>query len=37
MPVGITEAPQDAVVRGLAKLLANARLLEMVRLKRGLS
>lgn len=37
MPVGVTEAPQDAVVRGLAKLLNNSRLLETLRIKRGLS
>lgn len=37
MPVGVTEAPQDAVVRGLAKLLTNNRLLETLRIKRGLS
>lgn len=37
MPVGLTEGPQDAVVRGLAKLLTNSRLLETMRLKRGLN
>lgn len=37
MPVGVTESPQDALVRGLAKLLTNRHLLEAVRLKRGLS
>lgn len=37
IPVGVTEAPQDAVVRGLAKLLKNNRLLETLRIKRGLS
>ena len=37
MPVGLAEAPQDAVVRGLAKLLNNHRLLELLRIKRGLS
>lgn len=37
MPVGVTESPQDAVVRGLAKLLGNKRLLETLRIKRGLS
>ncbi len=37
MPVGVTEVPQDVLVRGLAKLLTNRRLLEAVRLKRGLS
>ena len=37
IPVGVTEAPQNAVVRGLAKLLTNNRLLETLRIKRGLS
>ena len=36
MPVWVTEEPQDAVVRGTAKLLKNEKLLETVRVKRGL-
>jgi rod shape-determining protein MreB len=36
MPVALAESPQDAVVRGLAKLMGDSRLLEMLRLKRGL-
>lgn len=36
MPVWVTEEPQDAVVRGCAKLLLNEKLLEEVRVKRGL-
>ena len=36
MPVWVAEEPQDAVVRGCAKLLANEKLLEEVRVKRGL-
>lgn len=37
MPAAVAGSPADAVVRGLAKLLASRRLLETVRLKRGLS
>lgn len=37
IPAGVAEAPQDAVVLGLAKLFNNPRLLETLRLKRGLS
>lgn len=36
MPVWVAEEPQDAVVRGCAKLLADEKLLEEVRVKRGL-
>lgn len=36
MPVWVAEEPQDAVVRGCAKLLEDASLLEEVRVKRGL-
>lgn len=36
MPVWVAEEPQNAVVRGCAKLLADAKLLEEVRIKRGL-
>ncbi|MCG2691480.1 rod shape-determining protein [Microgenomates group bacterium] len=36
MPVWVAEEPQDAVVRGCAKLLGDEKLLEEVRVKRGL-
>ena len=36
MPVWITDNPQDAVVKGCGKLFKNEKLLEMVRVKRGL-
>ncbi len=36
MPVWVTEEPQDAVVRGCGKLFKNEKLLEAVRIKRGL-
>lgn len=36
MPVGITEEPKDAVVKGCAKLLISPKLLDEVRVKRGL-
>lgn len=36
MPVWIADNPEDAVVKGCAKLLKDARLLESVRVKRGL-
>ncbi|MDZ7587419.1 MAG: rod shape-determining protein [Patescibacteria group bacterium] len=36
MPVWVAEEPQDAVVRGCAKLLTDEKLLEEVRVKRGL-
>ncbi|MBU1323503.1 rod shape-determining protein [Patescibacteria group bacterium] len=36
MPVWVAEEPQDAVVRGCAKLLGDEKLLEEVRMKRGL-
>lgn len=36
MPVWMVDDPQDAVVRGLAKLLRNGKLLEQVKVTRGL-
>jgi rod shape-determining protein MreB len=36
MPAGITDSPQDAVVKGLTKLAEDSQLLESLRLKRGL-
>ncbi|MFH0942560.1 MAG: rod shape-determining protein [Candidatus Beckwithbacteria bacterium] len=36
MPVWVAEEPQDCVVKGCAELLADSRLLEEVRVKRGL-
>lgn len=36
MPVWVAEEPQDAVVRGCAKLLADEKFLEEIRVKRGL-
>lgn len=36
MPVWVTEEPESAVVKGCAKLLENNKLLETVRIKRGL-
>lgn len=36
MPVWITDNPQDAVVKGCGKLFNNEKLLETVRVKRGL-
>jgi rod shape-determining protein MreB len=36
IPVGLADSPGDAVVKGLAKLLTNRRLLEAIRLRRGL-
>lgn len=36
MPAGITDSPQDAVVKGLTKLTQDSQLLESLRLKRGL-
>jgi len=36
MPVWVTDDPEDAVVRGCGKLLKNEKLLERVRVKRGL-
>jgi len=36
MPVWVTEEPEDAVVRGCGKLLKNERLMEKIRVKRGL-
>lgn len=36
IPVWVTEEPQDAVVRGCEKLYENEKLLEEVRIKRGL-
>ena len=37
MPVGVTEAPGDAVVRGLAKLFSRERLLGSLRIKSSFS
>jgi len=36
MPVWVTDDPQDAVVKGCDKLFKDEKLLEMVRVKRGL-
>ena len=36
MPVWVTEDPEDVVVKGCGKLLKNEKLLEAVRVKRGL-
>jgi len=36
MPVWVTEEPEDAVVRGCGELLKNERLMEKIRVKRGL-
>ncbi len=36
MPVWVTDDPQDAVVRGCEKLMGNDKLLNSVRITRGL-
>jgi rod shape-determining protein MreB len=36
MPVWVTEEPEDAVVRGCGKLMNNPKLLDRVRVRRGL-
>jgi len=36
MPVWVADEPQDAVVKGCAKLLADTKLLNEIRVRRGL-